>query len=163
MAYYKIRLDYYFRKILIILPKIYISTKQACRYNNTLLINCVNVTSMKIWLYLVDLLYQRSKHVDIIVSCRLSWFYISRPRWNLQHESHFKRFRRICKFAAEVESRTQGSRPRTKNTASSVLQEKKRSSKSFFRQSPIYRRSQNFWLGRPNHMQWRHQNFACWH
>ena len=28
------------------------------------------------------------------------------------------------------------------------FQKKKRSSKKFFRQSPIYRRSQNFWLGR---------------
>ena len=40
-------------------------------------------------------------------------------------------------------------RPRTKDTAASVLK-KKRSSKIFFRQSPIYRRGQNFWLiGRP--------------
>ena len=47
-------------------------------------------------------------------------------------------------------SRGQGqecSRPRTKNTAASVLQ-KKSSLKKLFRQSPIYRRSQNFWLGR---------------
>ena len=35
----------------------------------------------------------------------------------------------------------------TKDTAASVFQ-KKRSSKKFFRQSPIYRRSQNFWLER---------------
>ena len=34
-------------------------------------------------------------------------------------------------------------RPRTKDTAASVLK-KKKSSKKFFRQSPIYRRSQNF-------------------
>ena len=34
-------------------------------------------------------------------------------------------------------------RPRTKDTAANVFQ-KKRSSKKFFRQSPIYRRSQNF-------------------
>ena len=43
-------------------------------------------------------------------------------------------------------SRGQGqkcSRPRTKDTGASVLQ-KKRSSKKFFRQTPIYRRSQNF-------------------
>ena len=39
-------------------------------------------------------------------------------------------------------------RPRTKDTAASVLK-KKRSSKKFFRQSPTLRRSQNFWLGRP--------------
>ena len=39
-------------------------------------------------------------------------------------------------------------RPKTKNTAASVFK-KKRSSKKFFRQSPIYRRSQNLWLGRP--------------
>ena len=35
-------------------------------------------------------------------------------------------------------------RPRTKDTAASVPKKKKRSSKKFFRQSPIYRRSQNF-------------------
>ena len=72
------------------------------------------------------------------------------------------------KHAAEVESRTQGSRsrtqkkseakdrpsrgqsqecsrPRTKDTAATVLQ-KKRSSKKFFGQSPIYRHGQNFLL-----------------
>ena len=82
---------------------------------------------------------------------------------------------------AEVESRTQGSKPRlstqkkskakakdslsedrpsrgqgqessrpspkTKDTAVSVLRKKKRSSKKVFRRSPIYRLSQNFWLG----------------
>ena len=71
---------------------------------------------------------------------------------------------RIVPYCSEVESRTQGSRPRTqkkirgqgepfrgqtlsrprtKDTAASVFQ-KKRSSKKFFRQSSIYRRSQNF-------------------
>ena len=47
-------------------------------------------------------------------------------------------------------SRGQGqecSRPRTKDTAARVFQ-KKTSSKEFFRQSLIYRRRQNFWLGR---------------
>ena len=73
---------------------------------------------------------------------------------------------------SEVESRTQGSRPRPRTQKKSeakakdslsedrpsrgqgprtqlqVFSKKKRSSKKFFRQSPIYRRSQNFWLGR---------------
>ena len=58
----------------------------------------------------------------------------------------------IFEFLAEMESRTQGSRPRprTKDTAASVLRKRKeRTSKKFFRQPPIYRRSQDFWLGRP--------------
>ena len=40
-------------------------------------------------------------------------------------------------------------KPTTKDTAVSVLNNKKSLQKNFFRQSPIYRRSQNFWLGRP--------------
>ena len=40
---------------------------------------------------------------------------------------------------------------------------KKRSSKKFFRRSPIHRRTRNFWLGEAettNHLQWRHQKFS---
>ena len=49
-------------------------------------------------------------------------------------------------------SRGQGqecSRPRTKDTAASVFKTKKRSSKKFFRKSPVYRLNQNFRLWRP--------------
>ena len=46
--------------------------------------------------------------------------------------------------------RQECSRPRTKDTAASVLQ-KKRPSKTFFWHSPIYRRSQNFDWGGLNH------------
>ena len=63
------------------------------------------------------------------------------------------------------------SRPRTgkleakdQRHSQSCSQKKKRSSKNFFRQSPIYRRGQNFWLRggtqTTNHMQWRHQKFS---
>ena len=67
---------------------------------------------------------------------------------------------------SEVESRTQGSRPRTQKkseakdkdrnargqgqgprTQPQVFSKKKRFSKKFFRPSLIYRRSQKFWLG----------------
>ena len=74
----------------------------------------------------------------------------SRPRPRTQKKSEAKA---KDSLSEDRPSRGQGQecsrpRPRTKDTAASVL-EKKRSSKKFSRQSPIYRRSQNFWLGRP--------------
>ena len=47
--------------------------------------------------------------------------------------------------AKDRNARGQGQGPRTQPQ---VFSKKKRSSKKFFRQFPIYRRSQNFWLGR---------------
>ena len=71
-----------------------------------------------------------------------------RPRPRTQKKSEAKA--KDCLFE-DRPSRGQGQecsrpRPRTKDTAASVFH-KKRSTKKFFRQSPIYRRSQNFWLG----------------
>ena len=48
--------------------------------------------------------------------------------------------------AKDRNARGQGQEPRTQ---AQVFSKTKRSPKKFFRQSPIYGRSQNFWLGRP--------------
>ena len=48
--------------------------------------------------------------------------------------------------AKDRNARGQGQGPRTQPQ---VFSKKKRSTKKFFRQSPKYRRSQNFWLERP--------------
>ena len=63
--------------------------------------------------------------------------------------------------AKDRNARSQGQGPTTQPQVFS----KKRFSKKFFRQSPIHRRSQNFWLGgraqATNHMQWKsHQKFS---
>ena len=74
----------------------------------------------------------------------------SRPRPKTQKKSEAKA---KDSLSEDRPSRGQGqecSRPRTKGTAASVLQ-KKRSSKKFFRQSPIYRRSHIFYWGGLNH------------
>ena len=75
-----------------------------------------------------------------------------RPRPRTQKKSEAKA---KDSLSEDRHSRGQGQecsrpRPRTKDTAASVLQ-KKRSSKKFFRQSPIYRRNQDFWWGGLNH------------
>ena len=70
----------------------------------------------------------------------------SRPRPRTQKKSEAKA---KDSLSEDRPSRGQGQecsrpRPRTKDKAASNFQKKKRSSKKFFRQSPIYRLSQNF-------------------
>ena len=72
----------------------------------------------------------------------------SRPRPRTQKKSEAKAKNSLSENRPSRGQGQECSRPRTKDIAASVLQ-KKRSSKKFFRQSPIYRRSQNFCLGRP--------------
>ena len=104
----------------------------------------------------------------------------SRPRPRTQKKSVAKT---KDSLSEDRPSRGQGQecsrpRPRTKDTAASVLQ-KKRFSKKFFRRSPIYWRTQNFLIGVGlNHKShemtsskffqrgsflWDKDIVACWH
>ena len=84
---------------------------------------------------------------------RWQWY----QRWSRGHKArgqgHKKNPRPRTAFprtdpleAKDRNARGQGQGPKTQLQA---FPPKKRSLKKFFRQSPIYRRSQNFWLGRP--------------
>ena len=67
----------------------------------------------------------------------------SRPRTQNKFEAKAKDSFSEDRPSRGQEQKCSRPRPRTKDTAASVLQ-KKRSSKKFFRQSPVHRRNQNF-------------------